>query len=92
MLEIAEAMEKPESEPVRYAVDDGVATITIDRPERKNALSVDAMNGLTDAWARVEADRSARVVILTSSDCGVFPRASTSSRPPKSGRATASIS
>ena len=65
-------MEKPESEPVRYAVDDGVATITIDRPERKNALSVDAMNGLTDAWARVEADRSARVVILTSSDCGVF--------------------
>src|SRR4051812_23872405 len=65
-------MEMSETEPVHYAVADGVATITIDRPERKNALSVEAMNGLTDAWARVEADRSARVVVLTSSDCGVF--------------------
>ena len=35
-----------ETEPVHYAVADGVATITIDRPERKNALSVEAMNGL----------------------------------------------
>ena len=57
---------------VRYAADDGVVTITIDRPERKNALSVEAMNGLTDAWARVEADPLARAVILTSADCGVF--------------------
>src|SRR5437764_5308512 len=59
-------------EPVRYAVDEGIATITIDRPERKNALSVEAMNALTDAWERVEADRQVRVVILTSADCGVF--------------------
>ena len=58
--------------PIHYAVDDGVATITINRPERKNALSVEAMNGLTDAWARVESDARARVVILTSADCGVF--------------------
>ena len=59
-------------EPVRYAVDEGIATITIDRPERKNALSVEAMNALTDAWERVEADGQVRVVILTSADCGVF--------------------
>jgi hypothetical protein len=59
-------------EPVRYLVEDGIVTVTIDRPERKNALSVEAMNGLTDAWARAEADPSARVVILTSTDCGVF--------------------
>src|SRR5690242_6338877 len=62
----------PEREPVRYALDDGVATVTIDRPERKNALSVEAMNALTDAWERVETDSRARVVILTSTDCGVF--------------------
>lgn len=61
-----------DSEPIRYAVEDGIATITIDRPERKNALSVEAMNGLTDAWSRVENDTAARVVILTSTDCGVF--------------------
>ena len=59
-------------EPVRYATDSGIVTITIDRPERKNALSVEAMNGLTEAWARLEADTSARVAILTSADCGVF--------------------
>lgn len=61
-----------EAEPVHYAIADGVVTITIDRPERKNALSVEAMNGLTDAWQRVEQDSQARVVILTSADCGVF--------------------
>jgi enoyl-CoA hydratase/carnithine racemase len=62
----------PEREPVRYVLDDGVVTVTIDRPERKNALSVEAMNALTDAWERVETDSQARVVILTSTDCGVF--------------------
>ena len=59
-------------EPVRYALDDGIVTVTIDRPERKNALSVEAMNALTGAWERVEKESQARVVILTSTDCGVF--------------------
>jgi enoyl-CoA hydratase/carnithine racemase len=61
-----------EREPIRYALDGGIVTVTIDRPERKNALSVEAMNALTDAWERIEKDRQARVVILTSTDCGVF--------------------
>ena len=61
-----------DSEPIHYAINDGVATVTIDRPERKNALSVEAMNGLSDIWQRVENDPQARVVILTSADCGVF--------------------
>jgi enoyl-CoA hydratase/carnithine racemase len=62
----------PDNEQIRYLAEDGIATVTIDRPERKNALSVEAMNGLTDAWSRAEADPSVRVVILTSADCGVF--------------------
>ena len=61
-----------DSEPVSYTINDGIVTIAINRPERKNALSVEAMNGLTDAWERVEQDTSASVVILTSADCGVF--------------------
>lgn len=61
-----------DNEPVHYSVENNIATITIDRPERKNALSVEAMNGLTNAWERVERDSQARVVILTSADCGVF--------------------
>lgn len=58
--------------PIRFEVNDGIATVTIDRPERKNALSWQAMEGLTDAWARAEADPAVRVIILTSADCGVF--------------------
>ena len=61
-----------DSEPVRYALKDNIATITIDRPHRKNSLSVEAMNALTDARERVETDAQARVAILTSADCGVF--------------------
>ena len=61
-----------DNEPIRYSVEDGIATIIIDRPARKNVLSVEAMNGLTNAWERVERDSQARVVILTSADCGVF--------------------
>lgn len=61
-----------DNEPIRYSLEDGIATITIDRHARKNAMSVEAMNGLTNAWERVERDSQARVVILTSADCGVF--------------------
>ncbi|PCH71966.1 MAG: enoyl-CoA hydratase [Rhodobacteraceae bacterium] len=58
--------------PIELTVDNGVATVLINRPERKNALSVAAFNGLADAWDRVEADADIRVAILTSADCGVF--------------------
>ena len=58
--------------PIRYQVEDGLATVTIDRPERKNALSWQAMEGLTSAWERAEQDSAVRVIVLTSADCGVF--------------------
>lgn len=58
--------------PIEVTVEDGIATVRINRPERKNALSVAATNGLTDAWEKIEADDNIRVAILTSADCGVF--------------------
>ena len=58
--------------PIELTIEDGIATVCINRPERKNALSVAATNGLTDAWEKIEADDSIRVAILTSADCGVF--------------------
>jgi enoyl-CoA hydratase/carnithine racemase len=58
--------------PIELTIEDGIATVRINRPERKNALSVAATNGLADAWARIDADDSVRVAILTSVDCGVF--------------------
>ncbi len=61
-----------DTQPIRFEINDGIATVTIDRPERKNALSFEAMEGLTDAWERAEHDRAVRVILLTSTDCGVF--------------------
>jgi enoyl-CoA hydratase len=62
----------PDDNPIRFEVKDGIATVTIDRPERKNALSWQAMDGLTDAWERAGNDPAVRVIVLTSADCGVF--------------------
>ena len=59
-------------DPIQLNVKNGVATLCINRPERKNALSVAAANGLADAWEQIEADPDIRVAILTSADCGVF--------------------
>lgn len=50
---------------VLLAVAEGVARITIDRPERRNAMSFSVMQGLRDAVAAVRADEHARVVVLT---------------------------
>ena len=58
--------------PVTLTIADHIATIVIDRPHRKNALSVAAANGLSAAWEQIENDDNVRVAILTSSDCGVF--------------------
>lgn len=58
--------------PVELTVENGVATVFINRPERKNALSIAVCDGLTDIWQRVENDPEIRVVILTSADCGIF--------------------
>ncbi|MBV1897727.1 MAG: enoyl-CoA hydratase/isomerase family protein, partial [Rhodobacteraceae bacterium] len=58
--------------PIVLTIENGVATVLINRPERKNALSVAAFNGLADAWDQIENDPNIRVAILTSADCGVF--------------------
>lgn len=62
----------PEEDCVIFHVADGIATITLNRPKQRNALSIAAMNGLHAAWEAVDQDPSIRVAILTSSDCGTF--------------------
>jgi enoyl-CoA hydratase len=57
---------------VLYAVDAGIATITLNRPERRNAISVAVAERLLDVWKAVDADDGIRVAILTSADCGTF--------------------
>src|SRR3954469_9653235 len=50
---------------VLYDAADGVARVTINRPERRNAMSYGVMQGLRDAVAAAKADESVRVVVLT---------------------------
>ena len=44
---------------------DGVLWLTINREERRNAISPGVLAGLADALARADADRSLRAVVLT---------------------------
>jgi enoyl-CoA hydratase/carnithine racemase len=48
-----------------YEKKDGVAVLTFNRPERKNALTPETMVRLADAWRDFKEDDSARVAILT---------------------------
>ncbi|MBY5611379.1 enoyl-CoA hydratase/isomerase family protein [Rhizobium leguminosarum] len=50
---------------VRIDVDGHVATLTISRPEKLNALDLDMLKALADAADAVEANANARVAILT---------------------------
>ncbi|MCU1413045.1 MAG: enoyl-CoA hydratase [Microbacteriaceae bacterium] len=54
-----------EAGPVRYEVVNGVAWLTIDRPEARNALSAAVRSGLFAGAEHFNADDSARVLVLT---------------------------
>ncbi|HEY6131113.1 MAG TPA: enoyl-CoA hydratase-related protein [Halioglobus sp.] len=47
------------------ARDDGIAVITLNRPETRNALGKDIRTGLFAAWERFERDPKLRIAILT---------------------------
>jgi enoyl-CoA hydratase len=50
---------------VQYTVEDSVAVVTLDRPERRNAVDATTAAELAAAFRRFEADAGARVAILT---------------------------
>lgn len=55
---------------ILYEAHDGVATITLNRPERLNAMTDQLMTALSESFGRVELDESIRVVVLTGSGRG----------------------
>lgn len=57
---------------VLYGIQDGIATVTLNRPERRNALSIAAAERLHGLWSEIDADEAVRIVVLTSADCGSF--------------------
>ena len=50
---------------IRYEVDDGVATITIDRPEKRNAMTYAILGQFNQAITDAGADDAVRAVIIT---------------------------
>jgi enoyl-CoA hydratase/carnithine racemase len=61
-----------ELEKVRYEVADGVATIAMDDPETRNALSDQLLDDLLVALAAAKADDGVRCVVLASTHEKVF--------------------
>jgi enoyl-CoA hydratase/carnithine racemase len=53
------------SDSVRYEVERGVAWLTINRPEARNALNRDVREGLFAGVHRFNADNAAKVLVLT---------------------------
>lgn len=50
---------------LKYELRDGIAWVTINRPEQRNALNRATLLELIDAFRRVDADEGVRVAILT---------------------------
>ena len=50
---------------VTCTLDNGVARVTIARPERMNAVDQATERALIGIWEKIEADRAVRVVVLT---------------------------
>ena len=59
-------------EQLLYDVSDGVATVTLNRPEQRNALSAELLAELVDAILRVRDDGEVRAVVLTGAGDKVF--------------------
>src|ERR1700689_273896 len=53
------------AEEVLYNLVDGVATITLNRPERLNALNAAIYQGLTEAFDQTDRDDNVRAVVVT---------------------------
>ena len=49
---------------ILYAVADSIATITLNRPERRNALNTAMMDALAQRFDALERDTSVRAVVI----------------------------
>jgi enoyl-CoA hydratase/carnithine racemase len=58
--------------PVRYEVAGGIATIALDRPEQRNALSTPVLDALLAAFTAARDDDAVRCVVLRSTDPTIF--------------------
>jgi alkylation response protein AidB-like acyl-CoA dehydrogenase len=59
---------------IRYEIADGIATITLDRPEKLNACTPELGEEVVSAFERCRGDDDVRVVILTGAGAGAANR------------------
>jgi enoyl-CoA hydratase len=57
---------------IRYETERGIATIALDQPETRNALSDQVLDEMLDAFGAARADPEVRCVVLTSTHEKVF--------------------
>jgi enoyl-CoA hydratase/carnithine racemase len=62
----------PDHEQVQLAIDGEVATVTLNRPEKLNALTLDMLDRLAQIGAQLDSDRTLRCVILTGAGSKAF--------------------
>ncbi len=53
---------------ITYTIDQGVATLTLNRPERRNAINADMRMALREVVDRIRTDPEVRVLVLAGSD------------------------
>ena len=59
---------EPATDVLLTQIDDGVAVVTMHRPERRNALNGALRTALFASIAALDADPDVRVIVLTGSD------------------------
>ena len=52
-------------EEIAYDVEDGLLTVTLDRPDHLNAFTVTMLHELLDAFDRADADDDVRAIVVT---------------------------
>jgi enoyl-CoA hydratase/carnithine racemase len=53
------------AEAVQYSVTGGVATVTLNRPDKLNALNAEMFHGLMEAFDKADGDDAVRAVVVT---------------------------
>ena len=63
-------MSQTEFENIEFAIDDGLATVTLNRPDRLNSFTQQMHGELKHAFEQIRADSSVRCLLLTGNGRG----------------------
>jgi 2-(1,2-epoxy-1,2-dihydrophenyl)acetyl-CoA isomerase len=64
-MQSSESTEARDYETIRFTIEDGVAQLALNRPERLNALNLQMSDECLDAIGRVKRDPALRVLVIT---------------------------